>query len=63
MSIDWSKVQSPMDRQKHSLDGFISDTARLLNEHPQVRWTRDFVENIRRQRNEPLQIHDDTKED
>ncbi len=55
---DWSKVPSPLDRQKQSFDDFIGDTARLLNEHPQVRWTRDFVQNVRRQRHNPLRITD-----
>lgn len=45
---DWSEVQSPLDRQKQAFDDLVADTARLLNEHPRVRWTRDFCEAVRR---------------
>lgn len=51
---DWSKIKSPMDRQKQAFDDLISDSARLMVAMPVYKRTHDFVQAVRRKRYKPV---------
>lgn len=56
MPIDWSKVESPLQRQERLADELVTDAARMIlvecEKNPDYIMIRDFIKEVREKHNE-----------